>query len=233
MTTASPPLSAPASTLAVLRSATLVGAVQEEIERMILSGELAPGAKLGEVALAARFGVSRGPLREAFRTLEEAGLVRTEKNRGVFVREIPLAEVLEIFDVRATMESWAARRIAEAGDPALPKELRNVVEAMERAVRERDGDGYHRLNVAFHDRLVEMAGNAKLLATYRRLIKELALSRRLNLEGGGSLPASAVEHRQIVRTIASGDGDAAAAALDDHVMRSKRRTEERAARDHP
>lgn len=220
--------SSPPSTLAVLRSASLVGAVQEEVERLILEGELEPGDKLGEVALASRLGVSRGPLREAFRMLEEAGLVRTEKNRGVFVREIPLAEVLEIFDVRATMEAWAGRRLAEIAEGGVSKELRMMCDGMERAVRDRDGLAYHRLNVAFHDRLVEMAGNAKLLATYRRLIKELALARRLNLESGGGLPASAGEHRQIVRAIAAGDGEAAAAALHDHVMHSKRRTAERA-----
>lgn len=227
------PATSPSSTLAVLRSASLTSAVQEEIERLILAGELAPGDKLGEVALAQRLGVSRGPLREAFRMLEEAGLVRTEKNRGVFVREIPLAEVLEIFDVRATMESWAARRIAETADPATLRELRTMVDGMERAVRDRDADDYHRLNVAFHDRLVEMAGNAKLLATYRRLIKELALARRLNLAHGGGLPASAGEHRQIVRTIAAGDGAAAAAVLHDHVMHSKQRTAERALEEQP
>lgn len=231
MPAVSPALPAAPSTLAVLRSASLVSAVQEEIERMILGGELAPGDKLGEVALAARLGVSRGPLREAFRMLEEAGLVRTEKNRGVFVREIPLAEVLEIFDVRATMESWAARRLAEVADPAVLAELKAMGDGMERAVRDADADAYHRLNVAFHDRLVEMAGNAKLLATYRRLIKELALSRRLNLASGGGLPASVGEHRRIVRAIAGGDGTVAAAALHDHVMHSKRRTEERARKD--
>jgi len=72
----------------LLQTSSLTSVVQGELERMILSGELAPGAKLTEMALATRLGVSRGPLREAFRMLEEAGLVRTEKNRGVFVRDI-------------------------------------------------------------------------------------------------------------------------------------------------
>ncbi|MDO9439952.1 MAG: GntR family transcriptional regulator, partial [Beijerinckiaceae bacterium] len=89
------------STIALLQTSSLTSVVQGELERMILSGELAPGAKLTEMTLAARLGVSRGPLREAFRMLEEAGLVRTEKNRGVFVRDIPIDEAVEIFDLRA------------------------------------------------------------------------------------------------------------------------------------
>jgi DNA-binding GntR family transcriptional regulator len=75
---------------------------------MILSGELRPGEKLTEMALAARLGVSRGPLREAFRMLDESGLVRTEKNRGVFVRDLPVAEAIEIFDLRARWTSSSA-----------------------------------------------------------------------------------------------------------------------------
>ena len=80
---------------------------------MILSGELAPGEKLTEMALAARLGVSRGPLREAFRMLDESGLVRTEKNRGVFVRDLPVEEAIEIFDLRAAMDELVGRRLAD------------------------------------------------------------------------------------------------------------------------
>ncbi|MFM1856537.1 MAG: hypothetical protein RLZ83_1846, partial [Pseudomonadota bacterium] len=94
----------PRPTIALLQSSSLTGLVQAELERLILSGELAPGERLPEVALAARLGVSRGPLREAFRMLEEAGLVRTEKNRGVQVRDVPLDEAIEIFDLRAAMD---------------------------------------------------------------------------------------------------------------------------------
>src|SRR6476620_3525575 len=95
---------APATvTITQLQSSSLTSLVQAELERMILSGALAPGEKLTEMALAARLGVSRGPLREAFRMLEEAGLVRTEKNRGVFVRSLPVEEAIDIFDLRATM----------------------------------------------------------------------------------------------------------------------------------
>jgi DNA-binding GntR family transcriptional regulator len=74
----------------LLQAHSLTSAVQAEIERLILCGELSPGAKLTEAALAERLGVSRGPIREAFRSLEETGLVRLEKNRGVFVRSIAI-----------------------------------------------------------------------------------------------------------------------------------------------
>src|ERR1700712_237809 len=141
----------PHPTITLLQTSSLTSVVQSELERMILSGELAPGAKLTEMALAARLGVSRGPLREAFRMLEEAGLVRTEKNRGVFVRDIPIAEAIEIFDLRAAMDELVGRRLAESVTPAQLKEIRGLVDQMEQAVKAKDARAYHLLNLQFHD----------------------------------------------------------------------------------
>ncbi len=211
-------------TITLLQTSSLTSLVQIELERMILSGELAPGSKLTEVALAARLGVSRGPLREAFRMLEEAGLVRTEKNRGVFVRDIPIEEAIEIFDLRAAMDELVGRRLAESITPTALREIRGLVDSMEQAVKAKDAYNYHLLNLKFHDRLVELAGNGKLTAIYRKLIKELSLFRRLNLADGWLMPVSASEHRQIVKAIASGDADAAGRAMYEHVMESKERT---------
>ncbi len=213
----------PHPAIRLLQTRSLGHLVQDELERMILAGELAPGERLGEVALAARLGVSRGPLRDAFKVLDEAGLVRTEKNRGVFVRDIPLDEALEIFDLRAAMEELIGRRVAETVTPAVARELRERVAEMDAAVRAPDLLAYHRLNLAFHDRLVELAGNRKLAAIYRRLIKELALFRRRNLDAAAALPQSVAEHRRIVKAIAAGDGEAAGRALWRHVMQSKAR----------
>ncbi len=215
---------APHPTIALLQTSSLSSVVQGELERMILTGELLPGEKLTEVALAARLGVSRGPLREAFRMLDEAGLVRTEKNRGVFVRDLPVEEAIEIFELRASMDELVGRRLAGAIMPADLKEVRALVDQMEQAVKAKDAPRYHRLNLHFHDRLVEMAGNTKLTAIYRKLIKELSLFRRLNLADGWLMPLSAGEHRQIVKAIASGDPEAAGRAMHEHVMQSKERT---------
>jgi phosphonate utilization transcriptional regulator len=211
-------------TIALLQSSSLTTVVQQEIERAILQGEYAPGSKLIEATLAQAMGVSRGPVREAFRMLEEAGLVRVEKNRGVFVRDIPIDEAVEIFDLRAAMDELVGRKLAKDITPAQLKEIKALGDAMEKAVKAEDAHNYHLLNLRFHDRLVEMAGNSKLTSIYRKLIKELSLFRRLNLADGWLLPISAGEHRQIIKAIASGDPEAAAKAMFDHVMDSKERT---------
>jgi DNA-binding GntR family transcriptional regulator len=102
--------------------------------------------------------------------------------------------------------------------------VNDIMVRMEQAEKSGDTRDYHTLNLHFHDRLVEMAGNGKLTAIYRKLIKELSLFRRLNLADGGLMPVSVGEHRQIVKAIASGDREAAGRAMYDHVMESKERT---------
>jgi phosphonate utilization transcriptional regulator len=210
-------------TIALLRTRSLASAVQQEIERMILAGELAPGTKLTEAWLSEKLGVSRGPIREAFRMLEEAGLVRQEKNRGAFVRDIPVEEAIEIFDLRAVMDELVGRTVATTLTPEQGRQLKSLVEQMEQAARADDADAYHLLNLQFHDRLVEFAGNRKMAAIYRKLVKELALFRRRNLAQQQALPHSVAEHRQILKAIQSGDAEAAGRAMFAHVIESKER----------
>lgn len=210
-------------TIEQLQRSSLPKLVQTEIERMILEGQLLPGAKLTESLLAEQLGVSRGPVREAFRLLEEAGLVRNEKNRGVFVRDVPVDEALEIFEVRAVMDLYVGRKVAQTASPAEVRELRQLVDAMDQAVKAGSAQDYHRFNLKFHDRLLELAGNAKLIATYRKLVNELSLFRRKNLTDE-SMAVYSREHRQIVKAIASGDAEAAGQAMYEHVMNSRERT---------
>lgn len=224
----SPPAAGAPGTIALLQAHSLTSAVQAEIERLILAGELAPGAKLTEAMLADRLGVSRGPIREAFRILEEAGLVRLEKNRGVFVRNILLDEAMEIYDLRAMVDEAAGRALAGHITPDQLKPLRSMVEQMERLVKDGHNtsasDEYHALNLAFHDHIVASVGNRKLTELYHRLVKELSLFRRVNLADGQQIPVSVQEHRAILKAIAAGDADGAARALRAHVLESKART---------
>ena len=213
------------STITLLQTSSLTSVVQQELERRIVQGELAPGDRLIEATLAESLGVSRGPVREAFRMLEQAGLVRQEKNRGVFVRHVPLHEAMEIFDLRAMMDEAVGRQLATTITPEQLRQARSMVDAMERTVRAGDADQYHLLNLEFHDALVACTGNSKLTALYRRLINELSLFRRINLADSKQLPLSASEHRAIVKAIASGDAEAAGRAMRQHVLDSKERTQ--------
>ncbi len=217
------PAASNADAIALVQSSSLPALVQQELERIILAGELPAGSKLNEAAIAERLGVSRGPVREAFRALEESGLVRLEKNRGVFVRRIPIEEADEIYELRAVLDEFVGRRLAQSASADHVRELSARVDRMERAAAKGDVETYLAANVAFHDRLVELVGNAKLLDMYRRLVNELHLFRHATLAQGGVLPVSTREHRAIVERIAAGQPAAAGRALYDHVMASRER----------
>lgn len=215
----------------LLQSQSLTTLVQHEIERQIMAGMLSPGTKLNEIEVAGRLGVSRGPVREAFRALEEAGLLRTEKNRGVFVRVISLEEAEEIYALRGVLDEHVGRTLAESITSMQLTRLRESVEAMHAAVTAGDSEAYYRLNLAFHDALVEMVGNRKLLETYRRLVKELSLFRHEALTGDASAPPkSEREHRDIVSAIASRDPELAAKVTREHLARGQARIREAMAR---
>lgn len=217
-----------ASAIALLQQHSLAALVQREIEHRILAGELAPGAKLVEAELAAELRVSRGPVREAFRALEQAGLVKTEKNRGVFVRQVSLEEANEIYEVRAALEGLIGRLAATRARPELLVRLRAVVKKMH-AVSRRTGlpaavAAYYPLNVQFHELLLQAAGNRALSASYRRVVNELDLYRRETLaRSRENIAISTRDHEAIVNAVSRGDGKLAARLLFEHVIKSRER----------
>lgn len=223
----------PSSALAFLRSSSLPMVMQEEIERLIMTGELPVGSRINESELATRFNTSRGPIREALRALEEAGLVRNAKNRGVYVREISFEEADEIYELREALEEIIGRRVAVAMGPDAIARLRAMVEAMRGAAQAKDLEQYAQLNLQFHDTLLDTAGSRKLTDTYKRLVKELHLFRMRALDSGGGLEVSAGEHGAIVDAIASGNPETAGRALRRHVAGSRARMHKAYGRPNP
>jgi len=222
--TAVVPADATEGALRVLREQSLNTLVRQEIERRIVSGTLAAGAKLNEMDFTIELGVSRGPVREAFRALEQAGLVRTEKNRGVFVREISLDEADQIYEVRAALEAMIGRLAAQRRTPAQLAGLRALLKRMRAVSREREADAYLPLNLEFHDALAEAAGNAAQAANYRRVVNELKLLRREMLRHDAeNITRSTREHEAVIEAIAAADADTAARLLQAHALGSRDR----------
>ena len=220
--TAAAPASATA--IALLRTHSLATLAHKELERMILAGDLPAGGKLNEADVASLLGISRGPVREAFRALEESGLVRVEKNRGVFVRQISMAEADEIYDVRASLDEMIGRRVAQRASTEQVAQLRALIARMETAAAAKNTGDYYAANIAFHDALAQSAANVKLLDMYRRLVNELSLYRRKTIERGGAiLPISVREHRKIVEAIAAKDAPLAGRLMYEHAMASRER----------
>jgi phosphonate utilization transcriptional regulator len=215
--------------LQLVQSNSLPALVLAEIEQLILRGELAVGQRVNESELAMRFGTSRGPVREALRALEESRLVRSEKHRGVFVREISVAEADEIYDVREVLDQLVGQRVAERATPEQLSALKTVVAEMDETTASQDVKHYHALNLQFHDMLVDFAGNARLIESYRLLTKELLLFRLRGLQDGGGFAVSNTEHKGVVDAIAARDCARAGQLLRQHAAKSRARMHKAAA----
>lgn len=207
--------------LEILRTNSLPMLLEQEVERVILAGELAPGDRINEKEFALRFGTSRGPLRESLRSLEAAGLVEQVPNRGVFVRRVDAAQAAHVYDVRAVLFALAGSLLAARATPAEVQRLRDLVDEMDEAAAREDSERYLGLNFTLHEFIVTQAGNPVLASQYLGLVKQLRLCRARNLMIRESLSASNSEHRAMVEAIASGDPARASAEHHRHVANAK------------
>ena len=213
----------PPPTVAEVRARTLVGVVQAELERQILDGRIAPGERLNEQAIADALSVSRGPVREACRSLAEIGLVTLIPNRGAFVKQLTRADAIDVYDLRAGLLGLSASLLAVRMDPQVSSTLDGFVEDMEVAARAEDAARFGTLNTAFHDCIVRSSGNARLTRLYRGLVKEFQLFRVHAVMQQGSLVASNQEHREIVLALKAGDAGLSHRISSGHVEHGKQR----------
>src|ERR1700692_2766583 len=197
--------------------------VERTVAEWIFQGEFTAGQKLTEQEVAERLGVSRGPVREAFRALEDVGLLQIEQNRGAFVRKIDFDEAMEIHDIYSALEELATRSAARRLSGTEIGELKSLVESMDAAAEAEDLDRYYSLNLSFHRLLVEGSGNRRLLSIYNRLLNELHLFRRFGLTQRGEMQLSNREHHQILDKIAAGDPEGAAEAMRIHTSERRRK----------
>jgi len=200
--------------ISIARS-TLPQVAAERLRTLIIEGTLAPGARLNERELSEQLGVSRTPLREAFRMLAADGLLVQLPNRGAQVVALSREDVRHAFEVMASLEGLAGELAAARVTDADLDELRALQGDLERAHKRRDLPGYYRVNRAIHDRLNLIAGNPVLAQTYRTLNARLhALRFRSNLNGA-KWDRAVAEHRSMLGALAARDG----AALRDLLVR--------------
>ncbi len=211
------------SALELLRSTSLATVIQERIERMILDGQLVAGQRINELALAQALGVSRSPVREACRKLEQAGMVEIINNRGMFVRRVDMRQALDIYDVRGALALLAGELLAERATADDIGVLGEMVERMEATIRSSEPDGYFRQNLVFHDRLVRSTRNQRLVDLFLGTDKELHLYRHRSLVQRTGMSLSNQEHREIVAAVAARDADGAGRAFKRHVLNGRDR----------
>jgi DNA-binding GntR family transcriptional regulator len=196
---------------------------RSHLRRMIVRGELAPGANIGEAGLCLALGISRTPLREALKLLAAEGLIDLTTHRGAFVAPLNLDEVTSTFEVVARLEQLGAELAAGAATAEDLARLQAWQVRMEAEQRARRRAPYFEINQRIHRAIVAMGGNAALIAAHEMLFGRIERVRFLAIADPSRWEESISEHRGVLAALAAHDAARAGAALAAHVRHTGER----------
>jgi DNA-binding GntR family transcriptional regulator len=192
---------------------------------MVVSGEMAPDARVSEADLARRLDVSRTPVREALSRLDGDGLVHAQ-GRGVTVRQLSSQDLATLFDARAGLESWAVYRVAQfvaEGElpPARLNELDAQADRADEFSKAGDVSSASFANREFHEAITRLARNPVIDGTLSRWWDQIIVATRSVLDDEATIRRVDVEHREILAAIRAGDATAARVAAEAHVLHTR------------
>jgi DNA-binding GntR family transcriptional regulator len=177
--------------------------VAERLREQIFNRDLEPGSWIDEQRLAADYGISRTPLREALKVLAVEGLVTMKVRRGAYVTEMSAQDVTQVYRVLALLESDAAAQFASQATAAAQQELQALHDQLESQIEQRDA--FFRTNEQFHMRLLALSGNRwreQVVADLRKMMK---LNRHHSLFRQGRIQESLAEHRELLQALVRRD----------------------------
>jgi DNA-binding GntR family transcriptional regulator len=195
----------------------------EELKRLILSGELAPGAFLAERQLAKRLGMSTTPVRSALERLELEGLIGISPQQGAVVRDFSLREIVELYEIRLALEPFVARHVAGRLTPGQVDRLNANLDAQRENLTRRDIPLCVRLDEDFHTLFSEFLDNQEILRVMLQLRdKTHRVFHRVFSLNPGRMATSFQEHKVIAETVIAGDPDLAAQRVEAHLDYGRR-----------
>ena len=202
------------------KSLSLEEMVYKQLEDEILSGKLAIGESLGEIALSKRLGVSRTPVRGALHRLAEDGIVEISPNKGAVVVGINQEDLVDIYNIRKRLEGLASACAAQRVSEEELVRLRHSVELAEFYISKRDTEHLKELDTEFHITIYKASGNRMLSKILSELHIKIKSYRKRSLLVPGRLEMSVLEHREILEAIEAKDAERADRLTSLHVERA-------------
>ena len=191
------------------RHQTLREKILETIRDAILKGTLKPGERVSEPDLAERFGISRTPIREAFRQLESEGYLEVIPRKGAVVASLTERDVEEFYAIKIILEGFAAKMAAENLTEKDINRLETINERLQKIAEEGDVKKFFRVHNEFHEVFIKAAGNEKLSEMINQLVMKFKRLRLASLSQPGRMEISVEEHRNMIRAFKNHDGESA------------------------
>ncbi|NKB32002.1 MAG: FCD domain-containing protein [Pseudomonadales bacterium] len=207
------------------KSSTLADDVFDQIRTAIVKGELAPGSKINEPQLSKQYGISRGPLREAIRRLEGCKLVEIKPNVGANIVSLNISQLIEIYEIRESLEGLACRLAATNATAEDYLRLRELLTQHEEQIQSENGLRYYQRegDLDFHFQIVRLSGNARLFDILCGELYHLLRMYRVQTANEPSRPIQAFkEHYQIVDAIEQADGELAELLMNRHIANARK-----------
>lgn len=206
------------------RPAGLAEQVSDRLVEAISLGQLVPGARMVEADIAARFDVSRVPVREAFKILATQGIIEAEPHRGVRVAAVDDLTIDRICEARLAIETMAVSALAgdDTRRAALERDLDVRVAVMAQRVEARDLVGINRADIAFHTDVCRVSGNKIAFTLWQAIARHVRIVFGREILSESSVSAIVQHHRDLARILVAGDAPRAVAALRAHVLRLRR-----------
>lgn len=191
------------------RHQTLREKILETIREAILKGSLKPGEKVAEPELAERFGISRTPIREAFRQLESEGYLTVIPRKGAVVAALSEQDVQEYYAIKSILEGYAAELAADRLSSKELEKLETINRRLKKLAADGDVKAFYRVHNEFHDLFLKAAGNSKLYELIQQLGMKFNRLRMASLSVEGRMNISVAEHDKLLEAFRTHDGDLA------------------------
>ncbi len=191
--------------------------VFENLRDAILTGKLAPGARLMEIQLAETLGVSRTPVREAMKRLEQEDFIEVVPRKGAYVKELNIKDIFDVLELRYLLEGFAAQYAAQNMTAFDIKTMQKSLDDFERAVNDQDKTALIESDSTFHDTIYSVSKNAKLKETIRNLQEQFYRFRTIYFNEYTNYQEIIDGHRQILAAIESRDGERAKQIVQAHI----------------
>lgn len=203
--------------LPTIPGVTLAESLRQKLEEAIAAGRLEPGSRLDEQEIAQRFGVSRTPVREAFRLMAANNLVELRGRQGATVRAIKAQSLVEMFQVMAELEGLCARLAARRASQAWGKDVADIHRRLVVIGESGEIDAFYDINQEFHEAIYEASRNAFLADETRKMRNQVAAYRRRVTRMPNRIADTVREHEAIMQAILAHDAERAHSTMRDHV----------------
>ncbi|KDP87358.1 GntR family transcriptional regulator [Cupriavidus basilensis] len=214
-------LSRPAPVLPKVERQRLHDTVVEHLRKFIVEGVLSPGMKLNERELCETLGISRTPLREAFKVLAAEGLIEISPNRGASVSRMTESEVWETFELMSGLEAFSGELACERITPAELAEIKALHYSMLACRVQNDLPGYYSRNQEIHDRINEAARNATLRQTYQSINRRLKALRFRSNHETDKWDRAVHDHEDMIKALEARDGKLLGSILKRHLLEKR------------